>query len=193
MLRVKRVVLGAVLVTSLFGTAGAVSGAAHASCGASNRGGSAGGYDTASTTFGNVTISAEQYGSFAGGPAYLCSDGAAGAEAASRGRLEIKVDGVTVCTTTEQRLSTDPFGFGAGVHNPPAGATCGANISFSGVTTPFTPDPGDAGGNAEGVQGGLRKANTAVTGSYFYGTTSGDVPGGTTGYYTRGVRAASEH
>lgn len=179
----KRLMLLAMIV-SAFG----VVGTANAGCTSENRGGSAGPYDYASATFDNVTVYAEQYGSFAGGPAYLCSDGQTGVEAAARGKLIITVDGVTVCDNS-QRLSSDPFGFGAGIHSAPDSA-CGAELSWDGTASPFLPNGDDVAADGSGANGGLRK-DTPVEGSFWYGGNTYDVYG--TGFYVHGARAASEH
>ena len=179
----KRFMLAAIILSS-FGFAGA----AQAGC-TTARGGSAGEYDQASTTFGNVTITAEQYGNFASGPAYLCSDGSFGVEPASRGSLVITVDGDEVCRSTV-RLSEDPFGFGAGVHSPPADP-CGAEISFDGVTAIPTVSPDDIVPDSHFIRAGFRK-EAPVTGSFWYDGATRQVPSGAMGYYTRGVGAASE-
>jgi hypothetical protein len=166
------------------------SGTAHAGCTAANRGGSAGSFDRGYTAFDGVEIYAEQYGSFASGPAYVCSNGDVGADAESRGLLEIRVDGELVCATS-QRLSSDPFGFGSGVHSPETDA-CGAEISFDGVTSVFLPNPDDVRVGAEGADVSLRK-ETPVTGFFWFDGETYQVPEGATGYFTRGAKAASEH
>ena len=176
----------AVLVLS---AAGAV-GTATAGCTSENRGGAAGGYDTGYVSFGDVEIYAEQYGSFAGGPAFLCSDGQAGMDTAARGRLEITVDGELVCANG-QRLSTDPFGFGAGIHSPTTDE-CGAEVSWDGIMAVFLPNAEDVVAGAEGADVALRKTTTAA-GTFWYGGTTYEVPAGSAGYFTRGVRVASEH
>lgn len=163
-------------------------GSVLAGCTEENRGGSAGPHDRAYTAFGDVEIYAEQYGNSRSGPAYLCSDGQAGAEAAARGRLEIKVGGVVVCESG-QRLATDPFGFGAAVDSPSTDP-CGAQLSMNGLDVPF--EPGDVDPSAEGVTISLRK-NTPVEGTYWYGGSSYTIAFDAVGWFTRGVRAASEH
>lgn len=181
----KRLLLIALIASPLAAVA-----VSQAGCTSENRGGSASGYDTGHAAYGNVTIDAYQYGNFAGGPAFLCSDGTAGVDAAARGGLVIKVDGDVVCSSS-QRLSTDPFGFGAGVHSPTSDP-CGAEISWSGITAVFLPDPADVAADADGASAGLRKTTT-VAGTIWYDGNTYTLPAEAAGYYTRGVRAASEH
>jgi hypothetical protein len=181
--RVKRLLIGMIVAVMTISF-----GAASAGCGPANRGGSAGPYDRAYTAFGSVEIYAQQYGSFAGGPAYLCSNGDGGVEPAARGYFEIKVNGSVVCMST-QRLSSDPFGFGAGVHSPATDA-CGADMTWDGFDAMF--EPGDVDASAEGVAIAMRK-NTPVEGTYRYGGNTYTIPFDAVGWFTRGARAASEH
>ena len=183
----KRLMLGALALSAI-----AAFGVAEAGCTSANRGGSAGTFDAASVTVGNVTIYNQGYGNALTGPAYLCSDGTAGVDERSRGKLEIRVDGALVCSTNDA-LSSDPFGFSSSMVSP-ADAPCGAAISLPGTTTPFSADADDVNAGAEGADAGVRKTVAVRDGARFwYGGTTYPVPSGTTGYFTRGVRAQSDH
>ena len=80
------------MVVALIGSMLVVQGPAQAGCTSSNRGGSAGPYDTAGVVYGDLEISAWTYGNFATGPAFVCSDGTYGADS-PRGSFVVKSDG----------------------------------------------------------------------------------------------------
>lgn len=191
----KRLVLVAVVLSAL----GAV-GAAQAGCTSENRGGSAGPYDTAGVVFQNLEIKAWTYGNFATGAVSVCSDGTANVGTPA-GAFEVKRDGVVVCTNTDPnfRITADPFGFGASIRG--VGTDCAVEISFDGITATPGVDPADAGADAEGGKAGARK-NAPVKNVGEGGTEASHViiagektviPNGTMGYFSKGVRAQSEH
>lgn len=191
----KRLLIVAIVVASV----GAV-GAAQAGCTTANRGGSAGPYDTAGVTFGNLEISAWTYGNFASGSVSVCSDGTTNTDA-PRGDFTVRRDGVVVCTSNNPnfRITADPFGFGASI--PGVGNNCSVSISFDGITaTPGVSDS-DIGASGEGANAGVRK-NAAVKNFGEGGTSASSVtigaettviPNSTLGYFSKGARAQSEH
>lgn len=182
----KRLILAAMIASALVvpGTA------ATAGCTSENRGGSAGPYGVGYVAFGQITVTAEQYGNFATGPAYVCSDGTYGVEGTARGKLVITSGGEVVCATS-QRFGQDPFGFGSSVHSPP-GDACGADITFDGITAIFEPSPDAVHASSEGADAGVRKY-TPVTGKVWFGGETVNVPPFTRGHYSIGARAQSEH
>jgi len=191
----KRLLLVAMFVSAV----GAV-GAAQAQCTEDNRGGSAGPYDSAGVTYGDLEITAWTYGNFATGPVSLCSDGTTHA-GSPHGNFEVKRDGVVVCTSNDPafRMTADPFGFGASITG--AGEDCAIAISFDGITATPGADPNDVGADSEGANAGVRK-NAPVKDHGEGGTSPStvtiggeviEIPNGTMGYFSKGARAQSEH
>jgi hypothetical protein len=176
-----------------------VPGNAQAGCNVPNRGGSAGPYDTAGVSYGDLEIAAWTYGNFATGPAYLCSDGTLGSDD-PRGSFTVKRDGVVVCTSNDPafRMTADPFGFGASIAG--TGDGCAVAISFDGITAVPGVSADDIGADADGANAGARK-NAPVKNFGEGGTdpstvTLGDevieIPNGTLGFFSKGARAQSE-
>lgn len=191
----KRVLL-AMTILSAFG----VVGAAQAGCTSANRGGSAGPYDTAGVTYGDLEVTAWTYGNFASGPVSLCSDGTVNTDA-PRGNFQVKRNGVVVCTSNDPafRITADPFGFGASI--PGRGNDCSVSISFDGITATPGASADDIGASGAGANAGIRK-NAAVKSfgeggsapsSVTIGSVTTVIPNGTPGYFTKGARAQSEH
>jgi hypothetical protein len=186
-MNMKRLIVAALAISAI-----GVVGSAQAGCTSANRGGSASAFDSASVSVANVTIYNEAYGNAVTGPAYLCSDGSAGRDEKARGKLEIRVNDVVVCSTADA-LSSDPFGFSSSMVSA-ASSACGAAISFPGTTSPFGADPDDVNAGAEGADAGARKTVPVKDGGKFwYGGNTYAVPNGTVGYFTRGARAQSDH
>jgi len=188
------------LVAAMIAAAFGAVGSAQAGCTSANRGGSGGPYDTAGVTFGDLEITAWTYGNFATGAASVCSDGTANTEA-PHGNFVVKRAGVTVCTSNDPafRMTADPFGFGASI--PGNGDDCSVRISFDGITATPGVDPADTGADSSGANAGVRK-NAAVKNfgeggdgaSYVQlGEETIVIPNGTLGYFSKGVRAQSEH
>lgn len=191
----KRLVLFA-LIVSAFG----VVGAAQAGCTSSNRGGSAGPYDTSGVTYGNIEVTAWTYGNFATGPASVCSDATADIDTA-RGNFQVKRNGIVVCTSTDPafRMTADPFGFGASINGN--GNNCAVRISFDGINALPGASATDIGADGTGANAGVRK-NAPVKAfgeggsdsSYVtIGSDTIEIPSGTLGYFSKGARAQSEH
>ena len=191
----KRFLVAAIIAASF----GAV-GAAQAGCTEANRGGSAGPYDTAGVTFGDLEITAWTYGNFATGAVSLCSDGTTNT-GVPHGNFTVKRDGVVVCTSNDPafRMTADPFGFGASI--PGNGDDCAVRISFDGISATPGVSPDDVGADATGANAGIRK-NAAVKnfgeggdGASFVrlGEETIVIPNGTPGFFSKGVRAQSEH
>jgi hypothetical protein len=181
----KRVILAlAVLVAAL-----GASMAARAACV------TAGDYNRATTSFASgantITISAEQFGGALTGSGTLCDDTTATTTGAY-GSTTIKVNGVTVCSRPDVRLSADPFGFGSGAHG--TGGSCGADVSWAEIGSVPSPDTATASGVAEDgtLYTGISRS-TGVSGTYWLGGNAPvTLPGGSTGTATRGhyVRAS---
>lgn len=191
----KRVLIAAVFLASIAGMS-----SSHADCTSANRGGSAGPYDTAGVAYGDLEVSAWTYGNFATGPAFVCSDGTTGTDTVL-GNFEVKRDGVVVCTSNNSafRITADPFGFGASITG--TGSGCRVAISFDGISATPGVDPSDVSANADGANAGGRKdapvKNHGEGGTSPSSVTIGSetivIPNGTMGYFTKGVRAQSEH
>lgn len=191
----KRLLIAAMVLS----TVGAI-GAAQAGCTTENRGGSAGPYDTAGVTFGDLEISAWTYGNFATGAVSVCSDGTTNTDS-PRGNFTVKRNGVVVCTSSDPafRITADPFGFGASI--PGVGNMCSVSISFDGISATPGVSESDIGASGAGANAGVRK-NAAVKNfgeggvdpsSVTLGNETIVIPNGTLGYFSKGVRAQSEH
>lgn len=191
----KRLLAIAFVVTAL-----GASGAAQAGCSPESRGGSAGPYDTAGVTIGDLEVTAWTYGNFATGPVSVCSDGTTNT-AAPHGSFQVKRGGVVVCTSTNPafRMTADPFGFGASITG--TGDDCAVAISFDGIAATPGVSPDDVAADANGANAGVRK-NAAVKNhgeggsgpsTVRLGAETIVIPNGTIGYFSKGARAQSEH
>lgn len=115
------------------------------------------------------------------------------------GFVTVKVDGVTVCKNTNKPPAFDPFVFGGGIHNDPDADPCGADVVWDGLSwfispslPPGPPDPIAVGGNKRGVWAGDEQP-AIVTGFYWYGGTTYNVPDGTVGWFSNhGVQVAKQ-
>jgi len=191
---VKRLLIVAIFVTAV------AAGAANAGCTPSNRGGSAGPYDTAGVTYGDLEVTAWTYGNFATGPVSVCSDGTTNSDA-PHGSFEVKRNGTVVCMSNDPgfRMTADPFGFGASITG--SGDGCSVAISFDGITAAPGASADDVAADAEGANAGIRKdapvKNHGEGGTQPSTVTLGSetivIPNGTMGYFTKGARAQSEH
>lgn len=191
----KRLLIVAMIATSI----GAVA-SASAGCSEENQGGSVGPYDTVGVDYQDLEIRAWTYGNFATGPTSVCSDGTMNT-AGPYGDFEVKRNGIVVCTSTDPafRVTADPFGFGASI--PGTGDDCEVAISLDGIVATPGVNPADHGADTSGGNVALLRKDAPVkefgeggTDPSFVrlGDETIEIPNGTMGFFTKGVRAQSE-